>query len=246
MFKTMGDLATNFFAPPSVLHLENLKTVLGGKDYFNALRNSFKITFFVLVFNAFLLPMVSYPISRRMNSTRFYKFLFYFIVAGIFVPFQVKMIPIIKLMNQLGFLNTNGIILLYLAYSTSEGVFLIVGYLSSIPTDLEEAATIDGAGTSRIFFRIMYPLLRPIIATVLIRNALWVWNDFFMPLLILNKSSKFQTLPLYLYMFRAGDAAIEYPLLFTVFFLSMFPMIIFYIFLQKQIVGGMMSGAIKG
>jgi raffinose/stachyose/melibiose transport system permease protein len=246
MFKTMGDLATNFFAPPSVLHLENLKTVLGGKNYFNALGNSLKITFFVLVFNAFLLPMVSYPISRRMNSTRFYKFLFYFIVAGIFVPFQVKMIPIIKLMNQLGFLNTNGIILLYLAYSTSEGVFLIVGYLSSIPTDLEEAATIDGAGTSRIFFRIMYPLLRPIIATVLIRNALWVWNDFFMPLLILNKSSKFQTLPLYLYMFRAGDAAIEYPLLFTVFFLSMFPMIIVYIFLQKQIVGGMMSGAIKG
>jgi raffinose/stachyose/melibiose transport system permease protein len=246
MFKTMGDLATNFFAPPSVLHLENIKTILGGKDYFNALRNSLKITSFVLVFTAFLLPMVSYPLSRRMNSTGFYKFLFYFIVAGIFVPFQVKMIPIIKLMNQLGFLNTNGIILLYIAYSTSEGVFLIVGYLSSIPTDLEEAATIDGAGTSRIFFRIMYPLLRPIIATVLIRNALWVWNDFFMPLLILNKSSRFQTLPLYLYMFRAGDAAIAYPLLFTVFFLSMFPMIIVYIFLQKQIVGGMMSGAIKG
>jgi raffinose/stachyose/melibiose transport system permease protein len=149
-------------------------------------------------------------------------------------------------MNQLGMLNTNGIILLYIAYSTSEGVFLFVGYLSSIPADLEEAATIDGASTVIIFFRIMYPLLKPITATVLIRNALWVWNDFFMPLLVLNKSSKFQTLPLYLYMFRAGDAAIAYPLLFTVFFLSMFPMIVAYIFLQKQIVGGMMSGAIKG
>jgi raffinose/stachyose/melibiose transport system permease protein len=246
MFKNVGDLTTNFFALPSALNLDNLKKILGGPDYYLALKNSVLVTFVSLIFMAVLLPMISYPISRRMNSSRFYKFLFYFIVAGIFVPFQVKMIPLIKLMNQFGMMNTNGITLLYIAYSTSEGVFLFVGYLSSIPADLEEAATIDGASTFSIFYRIVYPLLKPITATVLIKNSLWVWNDFFMPLLVLNKSSKFQTLPLYLYMFKAGETASAYPLLFTVFFLSMVPMIVVYCFLQKQIVGGIMSGAVKG
>lgn len=127
-------------------------------------------------------------------------------VAGIFVPFQVKMLPMVKLMSQLGLLNRVGAILLYIANSTCEGVFLMVGYLASMPTDLEEAAYIDGASTNQVFYRIVRPIMKPIISTVVIKNSLWIWNDYFMPSLVLNQSNLNRTLTLYQYSFRTENS----------------------------------------
>lgn len=244
-FKTPEQMSINFFSLPKGLYLENFKTVFSKPDYFMALKNSFVITFFSLAFMAVLLPMASYPIARRMNDSKFYRFMYYFMVAGIFVPFQVKMMPLVKLMNGLGLLNRTGIIILYIAGSTCEGVFLFVGYLSSLPDDIEEAAYIDGASTFTTFFKIIYPLLVPMIATMIIKNGLWVWNDFFMPMLILNKSAAYKTLPLFQYTFKT-EYAVDYNLAFTAFLISMIPVMVLYVFMQKKIIGGMMSGAVKG
>lgn len=160
-FKTTGELSTNFFGLPSSFNLENLQTVLGKPGYFNALRNSFVITAVALAAEAILLPMVSYPIARRMGTSRFYRFLYYFMVANIFIPFQVKMMPLAKIMNDLQLLNRVGVTILYISFSTAEGIFLFVGYLSSIPNDLEEAATIDGAKTGYTFFSHYLPADEP-------------------------------------------------------------------------------------
>jgi raffinose/stachyose/melibiose transport system permease protein len=243
-FKNSNELLGNFFGPPSGLYLENFAAIFAKKDYFYAVFNSFQITATGLVLCAVCLPMAAYPIARRMHSNRLFKGLFLFMISGIFVPFIVRMLPMIKLLNAWGFANKFGLILIYLGGATCEGVFLITGYLATVPTELEEAAYIDGASTRTVFFRIVYPVIRPIVATVVIKNGLWFWNDFLLPNLLL-RTPKERTLMLFQYNFR-GEHATDYPLVFACFLLSMLPILIFYFFMQKNIIAGLISGSVKG
>ena len=242
--KTQSELSRNFFGLPVKATLENYFTIMQKGDFLPALSNSFVITVVSLAGFAILLPMASYPISRRMGTSRIYMMLYYYMLASIFIPFQVKMIPIVKLMNTLNIANRWGLILLYLAGSTGEGMFLMTGYLSTIPTDMEEAAYIDGASTWQVFTQIIAPVMRPITATVLIKNCLWVWNDFMMPSMVL-RLREHRTLPLFQYAFQ-GEYATNYPLVFAAFVMAMIPIMIFYCIMQKNIIEGMMSGAVKG
>lgn len=242
--KSQPELSRNFFGAPEAFNLENFRAILGKGDFYPALVNSFGITAVCLSMFIILLPMAAYPISRRMGNSRFYAFLYYYMLAGIFVPFQVKMIPIVKMMNSLGIANKFGLVLLYLAGGTCEGIFLITGYLASVPDDMEEAACIDGASTLYIFIKIMMPIMKPILSTITIKNCLWIWNDFMMPNMILRMRAD-RTLPLFQYAFQ-GEYATNYPMVFASFVMSMIPMMIFYLILQKHIIGGMMVGAVKG
>ena len=242
--KTQSELSRNFFGLPVKATLENYFTIMQKGDFLPALSNSFVITVVSLAGFAILLPMASYPISRRMGTSRIYMMLYYYMLASIFIPFQVKMIPIVKLMNTLNIANRWGLILLYLAGSTGEGMFLMTGYLSTIPTDMEEAAYIDGASTWQVFTQIIAPVMRPITATVLIKNCLWVWNDFMMPLMMLNKTSSYWTLPLFQYNFKA-EYSFNYTMAFTAYLVSMIPIIVVYAFLQKYIIRGLTAGAVK-
>ncbi len=243
--KDMSDIFSNFFGLPKKVVFTNFTYVLQKPDYFIALKNSAIITGVSVVAMVLFLPMCSYAISRRRFNSRFYAFLYFFMVAGIFVPFQVKMLPMVKLMSQLGLLNRVGAIMLYIANSTCEGVFLMVGYLASMPTDLEEAAYIDGASTNQVFYRIVRPIMKPIISTVVIKNSLWIWNDYFMPSLVLNQSNLNRTLTLYQYSFRTENST-NFTIVFAVMLLSILPIFIVYCLFQKRIVAGMMEGAVKG
>lgn len=242
--KSQSELSRNFFGLPMELTFENYYSIVTKGDFVPALTNSFFITVISLIGFAVILPMASYPIARRMGNSRFYMALYFYMLASIFIPFQVKMIPIVKLMNSLSIANKYGLILLYLAGSTGEGMFLITGYLATVPGDMEEAAYIDGANTRQIFTRIMIPVMKPIIATVLIKNSLWVWNDFMMPSMVLRLRTD-RTLPLFQYAFQ-GEYATNYPLVFAAFVMAMVPIMIFYCVMQKNIIDGMMSGAVKG
>ena len=121
----------------------------------------------------------------------------------------------------------------------------MVGYLASMPTDLEEAAYIDGASTNQVFYRIVRPIMKPIISTVVIKNSLWIWNDYFMPSLVLNQSNLNRTLTLYQYSFRTENST-NFTIVFAVMLLSILPIFIVYCLFQKRIVAGMMEGAVKG
>ncbi len=243
--KDMSDIFSNFFGLPKRLVWDNFIYVLQRPDYFIALKNSAIITGVSIVAMVVFLPMCAYAISRRRFNSKFYNFLYFFMVAGIFIPFQVKMLPMVKLMSQLGLLNRQGAILLYIANSTCEGIFLLVGYLSSLPTDLEEAAYIDGANTNQVFYKIVRPIMNPIISTVVIKNSLWIWNDYFMPSLVLNQSNLNRTLTLYQYSFRTENST-NFTIVFAVMLLSILPIFVVYCLFQKKIVAGMMEGAVKG
>lgn len=243
-FKTDMELYTRFFALPHTLNLDNFKTIFDKPTFLTSFFNSLKITLIGLAGCAIMLPMAAYPISRRMRSSKIYNFLYYYMLAGIFVPFLVRMIPVIKLLNSMNLANQTGLLLIYLGGATCEGVFLITGYLASVPTDMEEAAYIDGASTFQVFTQIMYPVMRPIISTVLIKNCLWFWNDYLLPSLLLKLPEE-RTLVLFQYNFK-GEYATQYPLVFACLLVSMLPMMIFYFFMQRQIIGGMMAGAVKG
>lgn len=243
--KTKSELIRNFFSLPESFYLGNFKEILADPDYFYAITNSLMITGLSLGGMLIILPMLSYALSRGMTSSRVFKIMYLIVIAGIFVPFQVRMLPLIKLTNMLHLTNRLGIIILYIATSVCEGTFLYVGFLSSIPNELEEAAYIDGAGTPYLFRKIIYPLLKPITATVMIKNGLWIWNDFMLPLIMLNKSSEYHTVTLFQYSFKTAYTT-DYTMSFATFMMAMLPLLILYIFCQKYIVSGLTNGAVKG
>mgnify|MGYP002555117308 CR=1 FL=1 len=153
-------------------------------------------------------------------------------------------IPLVKLLSSLSMMTPTGLAVLCIGSSTCESVFLYVGYMESIPKDIEEAAYIDGASTAQTFYRIVLPLLKPILATAMIKDGLWIWNDYMLPLLTLNKSANYWTLTLFAYNFQSENA-IDYGATFACYCLQMLPIMVFYVFMQKNIIGGLTAGAVK-
>ena len=243
--KTQQELSKSFFALPNSFNLDNFKSILTDSEYPRTVINTVVITLFSSIGVILFTPMISYAIARKMKENKYYKALYYIILMGIFVPFTVKMLPLIKVMSVMDLLNIPGLIIVYVASAVSEGVFLYVAFIQGIPTELEEAAYIDGATTFTTYRKVIFPLLLPITSTVLIKNGLWFWNDFLLPLLALNKTAENWTLTLFQYNFKSMHA-VNYPMVFAAFLLSMLPVMVCYVFMQKKIIGGLTSGAVKG
>lgn len=244
-FKTPAESAVSFFTLPKSLYLGNYATVLQDEKLYYAYGNTILITVVSLLGEMLILPPMGFALSRGMKQNRFFKGLYFFFLLGIFLPWQVRMMPVVKLMGWLGLLSPLGITLLYVAHATCESMFLYVGYLATVSDSIEEAAYIDGASTSQIYTRVILPLMTPILSTVLIREGLAIWNDFQMPLITLNRSSKLWTLTIYLNNFQS-ELSVDYNLSFACLMLTCLPIVIFYIIMQKQIMGGLTSGAVKG
>ena len=185
------------------------------------------------------------------NKTKWSTVIFMFFVAAMVIPFQVVMFPLVKWFRMMGdatgirLLGTyQGIVFAYLGFGCSMSIFILHGFIKSIPMELEEAATIDGCNQARTFFEIVVPLLQPTIITVLILNGIWIWNDYLLPLLILGSSGRVQTIPLAVTAF-AGSYLKQWDLILTSALLAMLPIIVLYLFAQKYIIKGMVEGAIK-
>lgn len=241
--KTPAETSRNFFALPSEWYFGNFISVIQRANFWTFLSNSVYITIASILLMVVLIPMVSYAISRNFKKG-YYKFLYLFILSGIFVPFQAVMLPIYRHMSNLSLLNQNGLIIMYVTLAFAQGIFLMVGFLKNVPLELDEASKIDGCGVWKTFTRIVYPLMMPIIATVIILNSLWIWNDFQLPLIMLNRHPDFWTLPLFIYNFKS-EYSVDYNLAFAGFFLTMLPIILLYGFTQRYIIGGLTEGALK-
>ena len=244
-FKTPAESAVSFFTLPKSLYLGNYATVLQDEKLYYAYGNTILITVVSLLGEMLILPPMGFALSRGMKQNRFFKGLYFFFLLGIFLPWQVRMMPVVKLMGWLGLLSPLGITLLYVAHATCESMFLYVGYLATVSDSIEEAAYIDGASTFQVYTRVILPLMTPILSTVLIREGLAIWNDFQMPLITLNRSSKLWTLTIYLNNFQS-ELSVDYNLSFACLMLTCLPNVIFYIIMHKQIMGGLTSGAVKG
>ncbi|MCS7461450.1 carbohydrate ABC transporter permease [Paenibacillus doosanensis] len=240
--KTPAESARSFFALPSSLYLGNFAKVLEGEFWVYA-TNSLIITGVSVFLVVMIVPAVSFAVSRNFNK-RYFKYLYYLMLTGIFIPFQVIMLPVLKHLSSMHLQNKVGIIIMYIVLSFSQGLFLCVGFLKNVPMELDEASRIDGCGILRTFIRVIYPLMTPIIVTLVTLQSLWIWNDFALPLVLLNSSPNYWTLPMFIYNF-SNEYSFDYNLAFAAFLLSMLPILAVYGFLQKRIIAGLTEGAIK-
>jgi raffinose/stachyose/melibiose transport system permease protein len=218
-------------------------------DYLGAFVDSTVITAASLVVISLFSSMAAWILVR--SRTAWSTALFMSFVAAMVIPFQVLMYPLVRWMRLMGdfahirLLGTiPGIVFAYLGFGAPLSIFVFHGFIKNIPYELEEAATIDGCGRPRIFFEIVFPLLKPIIVTVLILNGIWIWNDYLLPLLVLGSNGKVQTIPIAVTAF-AGAYLKQWDLILTSTLIAIIPVVFLYIFAQRYIIKGMLEGSIK-
>ena len=230
---------------------ENLSAVVNNSNFsfWTAFGTSAVVTVFSLLLLALFGGMAAWVICR--NKTKWSAFIYMVFIASMIIPFQVVMLPLISTFRDVGkFLGISmlqsfpGIIFAYLGFGGAMTVFILTGFIKTIPYELEEAASIDGCSPERIYFNIILPLLKPPIMTVTILNGMWIWNDYLLPSLMLGHNGKVKTLPVAVQAF-IGSYVKQWDLILTAAFLAIIPMIILFLFAQKQIMGGLVDGAIK-
>ena len=241
--KSPTDLLNNPLGWPAQFVWSNFVDAWNNAALGQAFLNSVLITAVTLLGLILCGAMAAYPLARFTGpwSQRIY---LYF-VAGLIVPIQLGLFPLYKEMHDLQLINTyQGAILLYIAINLPFVIFLYTGFIKTVPRELEEAALLDGAGPMRTFWMIVFPLLRPVTATVAITSALSTWNDFFIPLIFLQRDGM-QTLPLAIYNF-VGQYNNNWSLIFASVIISSLPLIVIFLILQRYFIKGIAAGALRG
>ncbi|MBQ7582134.1 MAG: carbohydrate ABC transporter permease [Lachnospiraceae bacterium] len=230
---------------------QNLDSVIHNVhfEFWYAFGSSVIITIISLILLALFGGMAAWVICR--NHTKWSAFIYFTFIASMIIPFQAVMLALISTFRDAGnfigiplLRSIPGTIFAYCGFGGAMTVFILNGFIKGIPYELEEAASIDGCPPEEIFFRIIFPLLKPVIVTVTILNGMWIWNDYLLPSLLLGSSSKFKTLPVAIQSF-IGSFVVEWNLILSAALLTITPMVIIFLFAQKQIIAGMVDGAIK-
>ena len=228
---------------PSTWSFSNFAEAMRVTDFWNSLGNSLLITVAAVILSLIIHSLAGYAIGRNMGNSRFYKFSYLYIVSGMFVPFAILMMPLVKQTSQMGIGNWVGVIILYVVFYMPMNLLRYSGYLKNIPLALEEAAKVDGASTWRTYWSIIFPVMKPMHATVAVLTALGTWNDVMTPLVIMSGTGK-NTLPLAQLNFQTQFGT-NYNLAFASYLLALIPILIFYLVCQKQILNGVVNGAVK-
>lgn len=228
---------------PSELRFENFTTAIEKLHLNTAFLNSIFYTVVSVLVMAVLCTITAWAIARGKN--RFFRFSLIYLIIGILVPSQALMLPIYQIWNFFGLINTRvGVISLYVATNLSFGVFMQTNFMSTVPIDLEEAARIDGCNVYGIFFKVVLPLVRPSLATLIIIQSFGIWNEFMMTSLMVSREN-LRTVTLALKLLFS-DTAKDYSTAMAGIILSSIPIIILFLSLQKQFIKGMTVGAVKG
>ena len=239
----MTNSISGILSLPKVWNFDNFREAMRVTDFWHSLGNSLLITLVTVGLSLAIHSLMGYALGRNKAKSKFYSFVYLFIVSGMFVPFAILMMPLAKQTVELGLANWVGVILLYVVFYMPMNVLLYSGYLVNIPMALEEAAKVDGASTWTTYWKILFPIMKPMHATVAVLTALAVWNDVMTPLVILAGSDQ-NTLPLAQLNFQSQFGT-NYNLAFASYLLSLIPILIFYIVCQKQILNGVVNGAVK-
>jgi len=241
-FKTRGEVIINPVKLPASFNFKNYINAYDKMDYMHAFTNSLIVTLFSVLLIVIFASMTAYILVRK--NWKFTKYMFFIFVASMIIPFQGIMIPLVKIYGSIGMLNSKwALIYMYVGFGTALAVFMYHGFIKSIPVELEEAAMIDGCTQLQTFWEIVFPLLKPTTMTIVILDVLWIWNDFLLPSLVLIKANE-RTLPLSTYYFY-GTYTVDYGLSMAGLMLTVIPVIIVYLFMQKHIINGVLQGSIK-
>lgn len=238
----MTNSISGILSLPKHWSLSNFKEAMAVTDFWHTLGNSIIITGCSIILSLIVHSLIGYVLGRNRSKSKFYNFIYLYIVSGMFVPFAILMLPLVKITAKMGLANMAGVIILYVVFYMPMNTLLYSGYLKNISVALEEAAYIDGASTWMTYWRIIFPVMKPMHATVAILTVLGTWNDVMTPLIILSGNKN--TLPLAQLNFQTRFGT-NYNLAFASYLLSLLPVLIFYVICQKQIINGVVNGAVK-
>lgn len=245
-FKNRLYISTQPFAWPKgqmFVGFTNYLTGLTTAGFFLAFLRSVFVTVFSVCIIILCTSMTAWFIVRVKN--KFTSALYYVFVFSMIVPFQMVMYTMTFVVNRIHFDNIAGIVLVYLGFGSGLAVFMFTGFVKGIPLEIEEAATIDGCNPLQTFFIVVFPMLKPTAITIAILNAMWIWNDYLLPYLILGTDNK--TVPVAIQIAMQGAyGATDYGGLMAMLVLAIIPIIIFYLSSQKYIIKGVIAGAVKG
>ena len=247
-FKNRQELYSNMMAPPETFTLEYYKTAMEKMNFLRAFGNSLIVTIVSITVIVVLSSMTAWMLVRYNNKLS--KFIFATFVATMIIPFQTIMMPLMQVMGfirdhlHIPMLNTlGGLVYMNVGFGASMAVFLYHGFIKAVPVSLEEAATIDGCNKFKVFWKIVFPMLKPTTATVIILDVIWIWNDYLLPSLAIS-DKVLRTIPLSTASFF-GQFTIEWNLAMAGLTLTIIPVIVFYLAAQKYIVKGVAAGAVK-
>lgn len=241
-FKTMSDMSYNPLTLPKKVVFTNYYDVLTNPQIYRAFGNTFIITVCSVLLIVIIGEMAAYPIV--FNHNKLNDAFMVYLMIGFLVPFQAILLSLFEVMQTLHLINNIWGMILFYGNGSALTVFLAVGYMKSIPRELTEAAIVDGCSIPNVFFKIILPLMTPITATSIIFNTMWIWNDFIAPNIFLSSRSNGTIV---LEVFRAkGQFSVDWPRFMTLSVVSIFPVLIFYLFMQKYIIKGLTAGAVKG
>lgn len=228
---------------PASFNFNNFREAMIVTDFWNSLGNSLLLTLATVGISIAVHSVAGYAIGRNMGKSKFYKFTYLYIVSGMFVPFAILMMPLVKQTASMGIANRVGVVILYVVFYMPMNLLLYSGYLKNIPMALEEAACVDGATTWQTYWKIIFPIMKPMHATVAVLTALGTWNDVMTPLVIMSGTGK-NTLPLAQLNFQTQFGT-NYNLAFASYLLALLPILLFYLICQKQVINGVVNGAVK-
>ena len=243
-FKSFKEVLVNVVALPTHLEFANYTHVIEKINYERLFFNNVAITFTGIMGIVFFSSLAAYILARR--NTRFTRAAYMFCIIPMLVPFQTIMITLVKVMKTLHLSGSLlGLGIQYWGFGIPMAVFIYMGFIKTIPRAIDESATIDGASAFSTYVRIIFPLLKPVTATVMVLDVMWIWNDFLLPMLMVNSSPKTKTLTLAAYTF-VGQYNTQWQYAMTAMVLALLPSILFFIFMQKHIIKGVVAGAVKG
>lgn len=240
-FKPKKQLFLDTLGLPESLNINNYITAWQQLSFLHVFFNSLIITAASIIMIIVFSSMASWMLER--SRSRMSSFLFFFFIAAMLIPFQSIMLPLIRLMGKLNLLNMPGLIFMYLGFGSSLSIFLYHGFIKSVPKSLDEASIIDGCTHWQTFWYIIFPIMKPISVTVAILNATWIWNDYLLPSLVINRENA-HTIPLRIFFFF-GEYTKQWHLAMAGLVLAIIPVIVFYFFSQKHIIKSFTEGSIK-
>lgn len=245
-FKKKAYISKAPFALPSN------KTFVGLENYVRGIKKTglipaFGWTVFITVLSVAVIilccSMTAWYVVRVRNAAT--KVIYMACLIAMVVPFQMEMYTLSKIANMLHMDNPWGIIIIYLGFGAGLAVFMFTGFVKSIPLEIEEAAMIDGCTPIQTFFQVVMPIMKPTCITVSILQAMWIWNDYLLPSLVLN-TKKYKTLSIAVQYLKGGYGSVDMGAMMGVLVISIIPIIVFYLLCQKYIIEGVVAGAVKG
>ena len=228
----------------SFIGLDNYLNAINAKGFMTAFWYSLVITVSSLVLILICCSMCAWYITRvksKLSNACYYLFVF-----SMVVPFQMLMFTLSATADRIGLSNPYNICIIYLGFGAGLAVFMFCGFMKSVPLEIEEAAMIDGCNPLQIFFLIVLPILKPTLISVGILEPMWLWNDYLLPYLVLDRTKGYTTIPIFIQYFKGSYGKVEMGPMMASIMLTVLPIIIVYIFCQKYIIKGVVAGAVKG